>query len=114
MFRRMKRETPDEKWNRLQSRVQGGIARAYPNLERKGCPHPEGIIELAKRSAAFDDSIKDPGWQHVTHCSPCYCQYLEEFPKAPPAQTARPRRIGDARNPLPLRVPNALQGPLST
>ena len=82
MFRRMKPETPDEKWNRLQSRVQGGIAKAYPNPERKGCPNQVAIIDLARRSAAFDDSIEeDPGWQHVTHCSPCYCQYLEEFQK---------------------------------
>lgn len=80
----MKRETPDDKWNRLQCQVQGGIANSYPNPERKGCPNQDGLIELAKRSADFDDSIEDdPEWHHVTHCSPCYGQYLEEFRKQP-------------------------------
>lgn len=78
----MKRETPDEKWTRLQTQIQGAILRAYPNPERKGCPDHDGLIALARRSADFDDSIEDdPQWQHVTHCSPCYRQYLDEFRK---------------------------------
>jgi hypothetical protein len=80
MFRRMKREAPDKKWSRLQAQVQEGIAKAYPNPDRQGCPSQEVIVDLAKLSARFDDSIeKNPQWQHVTHCSPCYTQYLEEF-----------------------------------
>ena len=80
----MNNETPEEKWNRLQAEVQQAIAQSYPNSERKGCLARDGIIELAKRSAAFDDSIEDdPNWQHVTRCSPCYVQYLEELKKLP-------------------------------
>jgi transposase len=80
MFRRMKSEAPDKKWSRLRAQVQEGITKAYPNRERKGCPNRGVIIDLARRSAQFDDSIEeDPQWQHVTHCSPCYTQYLEEF-----------------------------------
>ncbi len=76
----MKNETPEEKWKRLQAEVQQGIAGSYPNPDRTDCINQDGIIELAKRSAAFDDSIEDdPNWQHVAHCSPCYAQYLEEF-----------------------------------
>jgi hypothetical protein len=47
----MKRETPDQKWNRLQSLVQVGIEKAYPNPERTGCPKDGAIAELARRSA---------------------------------------------------------------
>ena len=86
----MKNETPDEKWNRLQTTVQDGILKAYPNADRKGCPGREGVIELAVRAAKFDESIEDdPTWHHVTHCSPCYGEYLDEFrtrrQKKPPA-----------------------------
>jgi hypothetical protein len=80
MFRRMKRETPEAKWSRLQNQIQEGIKKAYPNPERKGCPGDHTVVELAKRSAQFDDTIeKDPQWQHVTHCAPCYTRYLEVF-----------------------------------
>jgi hypothetical protein len=82
MFRRMKRQTPEEKWNRIQSQIQERITKGYPNPERNGCPRGESIAALASRSAKFDDSVEDdPQWQHVTHCSPCYSEYLEEFRK---------------------------------
>jgi hypothetical protein len=85
MFRRMKCETPEQKWNRLQSEVQAGIMTGYPNPERRGCPNREAIDGLARRSADFDDTIEeDPQWRHVTHCSPCYAEYLEEFRKRRP------------------------------
>jgi hypothetical protein len=76
----MKEETPEEKWKRVQGQVQDGILNAYPNPERRGCPDDAGILALARRSAQFDDTIEDdPQWKHVTHCSPCYAQYLETF-----------------------------------
>jgi hypothetical protein len=82
MFGWMKRETPDQKWNRLQAQIQAGIERAYSNPERRGCLNREAVAELARRSVDFDDSIEeDPQWKHVTHCSPCYAEYLEEYRK---------------------------------
>jgi hypothetical protein len=76
----MKRETPDQKWNRLQALVQAGIERAYTNPERTGCPNHGAVAELARRSAQCDDNIEeDPQWLHVTHCSECYSEYLEQF-----------------------------------
>ena len=88
----MKSETPDEKWSRLQNNVQDGILKAFPNPDRKGCPGREGVIELACRAAKFDDAIEDdPKWHHVTHCSPCYREYLNEVrsrhQRKPPAST---------------------------
>jgi hypothetical protein len=74
------KETPEQKWKRVQAQVQNGILNAYPNLERRECPDGAGILALARRSAQFDDTIEDdPEWKHVTHCSPCYAQYLETF-----------------------------------
>ena len=76
---RMKRETPEQKWNRIQRQIQEGITKGYPKPDRKGCLGHERIAALAIRSANFDDSIEhDPQWQHVTHCSPCYSDYLDE------------------------------------
>lgn len=76
----MGNETPSEKWDRLQGKVQDGILNGYPNPERYGCPTSEAMISLAMRSAKLDNSIEDdPQWKHVTHCSPCYGWYLELF-----------------------------------
>ena len=76
----MKGETPEQKWKRVQSQVQDGVLNAYPNPERQGCPDSAGILALAIRAVQFDDTIEDdPQWKHVTHCSPCYAQYLETF-----------------------------------
>lgn len=76
----MKEETPEEKWNRVQQQIRQGITEGYPNPERKGCPGVETIAQLAFRSASFDDAIEDdPQWHHITHCSPCYSEYLREF-----------------------------------
>ena len=76
----MGNSTPSEKWDRLQEQVQAGILNGYPNPERHGCLGNEAMIGLAMRSARLDNSIEDdPQWKHVTHCSPCYGQYLELF-----------------------------------
>jgi hypothetical protein len=73
-------ETPEEKWKRLQDQVQEGILNAYPNPERHGCPGAKELQALARRAAQFDDTIEDNDqWKHVTHCSPCYAEYLEAF-----------------------------------
>jgi hypothetical protein len=76
----MREDTQSEKWDRLQGKIQDGILNGYPNPERQGCPGSEAMIGLAMRSARLDNSIEDdPQWKHVTHCSPCYGQYLELF-----------------------------------
>jgi hypothetical protein len=88
----MKGETPNDKWDRIQSQVQGGIAKAYPNPERLGCLSQVAIIDLARRSAEFDDSIEeDAQWKHVTHCSPCYALYLQEVKKSRESPPSRPK-----------------------
>jgi hypothetical protein len=49
MSRRMKRKTPEQKWNRLQAQIQAGIEKAYPNPERTGCPNRVLSRLLCKR-----------------------------------------------------------------
>jgi hypothetical protein len=68
-------ESPKIKYERLQRRLQEEILSKYPNPERKGCPGEAVLKALAARP--FDESIEtDPNWQHVTHCSECYREYL--------------------------------------
>ena len=108
----MKDQTPEERWTRLQRRIQEGILKAYPNPERRGCPGGEVIRDLAIRSAGFDDSVEDdPRWQHVTHCSPCYGEYLDEFIQR---QRHRPTHWNEASEDfVTLRVPEGQRESLS-
>lgn len=47
------------------------FTNASPNPDRVGCPSDEALRELARRSR----SISDPGYQHLSRCSPCYQQF---------------------------------------
>jgi hypothetical protein len=68
-------ESPESKFDRLKKQLQDAILRDYPNPERKGCPGGAILRELAERplGQAVED---DPHWQHITHCSECYCEFL--------------------------------------
>lgn len=70
-------ETPEEKWNRVQQKLQQAILTSYPNPERKGCPGAEAILELARQAAASVNLDLDAQWQHVIRCSPCYGEFLD-------------------------------------
>jgi hypothetical protein len=71
------REQPEQKWNRVQKKIQQAILTSYPNPSREGCPGAAGLFDLAKRAAELGTLEGDEGWEHVTHCSPCYKEYLE-------------------------------------
>jgi hypothetical protein len=49
------------------------IVRAYPNPERTGCPAPEALEGMARRTVPMSEADRD----HVFHCSPCFSAYLE-------------------------------------
>jgi hypothetical protein len=68
-------ESPESKFDRLKKQLQDAILRDYPNPERNGCPGGAVLRELAERplGRAVDD---DPHWQHITHCSDCYREFL--------------------------------------
>jgi hypothetical protein len=71
------RESPEQKWNRVQKKIQNAILTSYPNPNREGCPGTAGVLELAKRAAEMGTLEGDEDWEHVTHCSPCYQEYLD-------------------------------------
>ena len=70
-------ESPKQKWDRVQKKLQDAILTSYPNPNRKGCPGTEALFELAKRAAELGTLEGDARWEHVTHCSPCYKEYLD-------------------------------------
>jgi len=46
------------------------FGRANPNPTRQGCPPRDELIALAGRQR----QISDPGYVHLTRCSPCYLE----------------------------------------
>jgi hypothetical protein len=70
------RETPEQKWSRVQEKIQEAILTSYPNPNRDGCLDGDGLADLARRAAELGTLEGDDGWEHVTHCSPCYKEYL--------------------------------------
>ena len=46
------------------------FGRANPNPTRQGCPPRDELIALARRQR----QISDPGYVHLTRCSPCYLE----------------------------------------
>jgi hypothetical protein len=46
------------------------FGRANPNPTRQGCPPRDELIALARRQR----QMSDPGYVHLTRCSPCYLE----------------------------------------
>lgn len=69
-------ESPKAKYERLQRRLQEEVLTKYPNPERKGCPGAAAIRRLAARPLT-EPVENDPVWDHVTHCSECYREFLD-------------------------------------
>ena len=46
------------------------FGRANPNPTREGCPPKEVLIALSRR----ERPLSDPGYVHLTKCSPCYLE----------------------------------------
>jgi hypothetical protein len=73
----MRTESIEEKWDRLGRRIRNLVLRAYPNPGRMGCPGLPVVVNFAKRVANFDDVKEDAEYRHITHCSPCYAEFLD-------------------------------------
>lgn len=61
--------TPEQ----IKELLQASILRNYPNPERRGCSDPHTLRSVAEMALPHEA----PGWQHITHCSPCYQEFLE-------------------------------------
>lgn len=69
-------ESPEAKYDRLKRKLQDSILSQYPNPERKGCPGSAALEGVASRFS--DESVEsDPNWEHITHCSECYSEFLD-------------------------------------
>jgi hypothetical protein len=65
-------ESHEEQFERISGIVQQSILKGYPNPTREGCPGDAAVREVASRSELKEDAL----WQHITHCSPCYAEFL--------------------------------------
>lgn len=61
-----------EDLNRVLKGLQEATLRDFPNPERVGCPGTEIIEALAHRRLPHTHEAV----QHITHCSPCYSEFL--------------------------------------
>ena len=53
--------------------LQESILRDYPNPERKGCLDSPITMVIAQQRLPY----KESGWAHISHCSPCYREFLD-------------------------------------
>src|SRR3954471_21984638 len=67
--------------------LQEAILRNYPNPERRGCSDQQTLKAAAGKRLPHED----PLWQHITHCSPCYQEFLQY--RASELESRRRRRI---------------------
>jgi hypothetical protein len=65
-------ETPEQKYSRIAVAVQQTILNSFPNADRVGCPGDVRLRQVAARRTI----VEDDDWQHITHCSPCYGEFL--------------------------------------
>ena len=68
----MPHESPERISDDIQSTLQQAILNNYPNPERRGCLGSDALRQVAGR----EEPIRDAVWEHVTHCSPCYGEFL--------------------------------------
>lgn len=61
-----------EDLNRVLKGLQKATLRDFPNPERVGCPGAAVIERLANRRLSHTHEAV----QHITHCSPCYAEFL--------------------------------------
>jgi hypothetical protein len=59
--------------NEIQRLLQQAVLRCYPNPERRGCPGGTVLRSVSRRHLP----IRDAYWEHVTHCSPCFQEFLD-------------------------------------
>lgn len=53
--------------------LQEALLRNYPNPDRRGCSDQQALKRVAAKTLPQEDAL----WQHITHCSPCYQEFLE-------------------------------------
>ena len=82
-------ESPQQPYERLQRKIQSEILKEYPNPTRKGCPGDTAVKAVAARKEVVADEL----WEHITHCSPCYAEFLAYRETSREANKNRARKI---------------------
>jgi hypothetical protein len=97
----MKTETPEETFNRLRDQIQKAVLTGYPNPQRINCPGSAVIAAYSQRVMDFEDIVEsEEPYKHITHCSPCYAEFL----KANDEVRAQRRAAGHAATPMSRKV----------
>src|SRR3982750_3253853 len=60
--------TPEQ----IKNLLQEALLRNYPNPERRGCSDQQVLNAVPARTLPHEA----PAWEHITHCSPCYQEFL--------------------------------------
>jgi hypothetical protein len=63
----------DDDLRDLRKLLQDVALKAYPNPERRGCPGPNVLEEIASASAPFEHAA----YEHLKSCSPCLREMLD-------------------------------------
>ena len=59
--------------NEIQRLLQQAVLRCYPNPERRDCPGGAVLRSVSRRHLPIPDAY----WEHITHCSPCFQEFLQ-------------------------------------
>jgi hypothetical protein len=58
---------------KIKNVLQRSVLTDYPNPERKGCLALSEITRIAEQRLPHEHTQ----WQHISHCSPCYREFLD-------------------------------------
>ena len=65
-------ESPEQVSNEIQDLLQQAVLNNFPNPERRGCLGEQVVRDVATRRRP----VQDAAWEHITHCSPCFREFL--------------------------------------
>ncbi len=70
-------ESAEQKFNRLRGEIQNLVLHSYPNPAREGCLGDAAVRDYAERVANWEPVEDEVAYRHITHCSPCYREFLK-------------------------------------
>jgi hypothetical protein len=65
-------ESPEQISNEIQDLLQQSVLNNFPNPDRRGCLGEQVVRDVAARPLP----VQDAAWEHITHCSPCFREFL--------------------------------------
>jgi len=96
-------ESAEQKFNRLRGEIQNLVLDSYPNPTREGCPGDAAIRDYAERVANWESVENEVAYRHITHCSPCYREFLDAGEAVRRSQQRKPAK------PIPWGVKRSMR-----